>query len=292
VSIDGGGSWNKFMNELPPVAVHDLVIHPRDNDLVAGTHGRSIWIADNITPLQQLTNEVLASPLHVFENRVATRWANKSKGRIQSFFKFRGGNPPRGATINFYLQAQPAGRVQVEIQDPFTGRMRTLAAAGEVGINSASWDMQFHPTDEEMNEHRAFLAGIHETITDLVRRTAADEILDGMRKDLLATQRQPNLYRDAEYPERDDSRELLIEHLRQIRIKLDEANSVRAMFQVREQLLAYSHVVGDEAYFGFYGEELRNIDAPAGTYLVRVSAGELSAIGTISVREDPLRDGS
>ncbi len=292
VSINGGGSWNKFMNELPPVAVHDLVIHPRDHDLVAGTHGRSIWIADNITPLQQLTDEVLASPLHVFDNRVATRWANKSKGRIQSFFKFRGGNPPSEATISFYLQAEPTGRVQVEIEDPFTERVRTLSPAGEVGINSVSWDMQFHPTDEEMNEHRTFLAGIHETITSLVRRTDQEKILDGMRKDLLATQRQPNLYRDGKYPERDDSRELLLQHLRLIREKLDEASSVRALFQVREQLLAYSHVVGDEAYFGFYGEELRNIDAPAGMYLVRVEVDGFSAMGTIAVREDPLREGS
>ena len=149
--------------------------------------------------------------------------------------------------------------------------------------------MRFSPTDEELDEHRTFLAGIHEAITDLVRRTGEEETLDGMRKDLLATQRQPNLYRDAEYPEREDSRELLLEHLRQIRGKLDEATSVRALFQVREQLLAFSHVVGDRAYFGFYGEELRDIDAPAGTYLVRVTAGDLSATGTISVREDPLR---
>ena len=47
------------MNGLPTVAVHDLVIHPRDNDLVAATHGRSIWILDDITPLQQLTPEVI-----------------------------------------------------------------------------------------------------------------------------------------------------------------------------------------------------------------------------------------
>jgi hypothetical protein len=289
LSVDGGGSWSKFMNDLPPVAVHDLVIHPRENDLVAGTHGRSIWIADNITPLQQLTDEVLASPLHVFENRVATRWANKSKGRIQSFFKFRGGNPPRGATINFYLQADASEPVKVEVEDPFTRRTRTLSTPGDAGVNSVVWDMQFHPTDDEMNDHRTFLAGIHETITDLVERTDEEEILAGMRKDLLATQRQPNLYRDGEYPELDDSRELLLQHLRLIREKLDEANSVRAFFQVREQLLAYSHVVGDQAYFGFYGEELRNIEAPAGRYLVEVRAGELSAAGTIAVREDPLR---
>ncbi len=291
VSIDGGGSWSKFMEALPPVAVHDLVIHPRDADLVAGTHGRSIWIADNITPLQQLSEEVLASDLHVFDNRVATRWADKSKGRIQSFFKFRGGNPPTEATISFFLQTDTESPVRVEIEDPFTERVRTISAPGRAGINSMSWDMRFLPTDEEMEEHRAILGGIHETITDLVGRTSEDEHLDGMRKDLLATQRSPNLYPDAEYAEREDSRELLLEHLRQIRGKLDEANSVRALTQVREQLLAFSQVVGDRAFLGFYGQELRNIDAPAGTYRVTVAAGEFSATGTISVREDPIRGG-
>lgn len=55
VSMDGGANWHKFMNDLPPVAVHDLVLHPRAGGLVAGTHGRSIWIADDLAPLQQLT---------------------------------------------------------------------------------------------------------------------------------------------------------------------------------------------------------------------------------------------
>jgi hypothetical protein len=197
-----------------------------------------------------------------------------------------------GATINFFLRADAAAPVQVEIEDPFSGRVRTLSTQGKAGINSVSWDMNFMPTDDEMNEHRMFLADIHGTITDLVRRTGEMEILDGMRKDLLATQRQPNLYRDAEYAERENARELLLEHLRQVRTKLDEAQSVRALFQVREQLLAYSHVVGDEAYFGFYGEELREIEAPAGTYLVKVTVDGMEAKGTISLREDPLKGGN
>jgi len=78
---------------MPTVAFHDLIIHPRDNDLIAGTHGRSIWIADDITPLQQLTEEVLSSELYLFKNRVATKWQTVSLGRQQSFFKFRGKTP-------------------------------------------------------------------------------------------------------------------------------------------------------------------------------------------------------
>ena len=66
VSMDFGGHWQKFMEGLPTVPVHDLAIHPRDHELIAGTHGRSIWIVD-IGPLQQMTREVLASDVHLFQ---------------------------------------------------------------------------------------------------------------------------------------------------------------------------------------------------------------------------------
>ena len=57
-SVDGGGSWAPMGVGLPTVAVHDLVIHPRDGDLIAATHGRSVWILDDITALQQFTPSV------------------------------------------------------------------------------------------------------------------------------------------------------------------------------------------------------------------------------------------
>ncbi|GAG05671.1 unnamed protein product, partial [marine sediment metagenome] len=66
-SINGGRTWTKLNNNMPTVAVHDLVIHPRDNDLIAGTHGRGIWILDDITPLQQATKKVLEADAHLFE---------------------------------------------------------------------------------------------------------------------------------------------------------------------------------------------------------------------------------
>ena len=70
-SIDGGAAGSGWRRDLPTVPVHDLVIHPRDGDLIAATHGRSIWILDDITPLQQLSPEVLTSDAHLF--RAASR---------------------------------------------------------------------------------------------------------------------------------------------------------------------------------------------------------------------------
>src|SRR5206468_2965426 len=66
VSLDGGGHWHPLRKGLPTVAVHDLVIHPRDRDLVIGTHGRGIYVLD-VAPLEELTPEVLAEEVHLFD---------------------------------------------------------------------------------------------------------------------------------------------------------------------------------------------------------------------------------
>ena len=288
VTIDGGASWTRFMEDLPPVAVHDLVIHPRDADLVAGTHGRSIWIADNITPLQQLTGDVLRADVHLFENRVATRWLTISKGRIQNHFKFRGANPPSGAAINFYLKSAPERSVTVTIEDPFSARTRTLTVAGQQGLNRVQWDFRFLPSEQELQQHREFLKGVAGFIRERLSQTREMEHLRQMQKDLLARQRYPSLYGDVEYPNKEDARTLLLDHLGHISDRLDEAGSYRDMFAVREQLLAFSQVVGDHAFFGFYGEELRPVIAEAGRYLVTVTVDGREHLGTVTVRDDPL----
>lgn len=289
VTLDGGTSWARFMQNLPPVAVRDLVIHPRDHDLVAGTHGRSIWIADDITPLEQLTGEVQNASVHVFRNRVATKWLNISKGRIQNHFKFRGENPPRGAAINFYLRETPQDSVSVTIRDPASGRTRTLRTESRAGVNRVRWDFRFPPTEGELEDHRAFLAGVAAVIGERLEQQQDVSYLEQMRKDLLARQRYPSMFADREYPNTRDARQLLLDHLGHIRERLDSAQSVRDMFQVREQLLAYSQVAGDEAFFGFYGRELTPIVAGAGTYEVTVTVNGRDYPGTISVREDPLK---
>ena len=97
-TINRGKSWEKLGSNLPSVAVHDLVIHPRDGDLIAGTHGRSIWILDDISALRNL-NKKSSSLLPI---RIATKWIKINTGRKQPYFEFRGENPPNGSIINFY----------------------------------------------------------------------------------------------------------------------------------------------------------------------------------------------
>ena len=159
-TVNGGASWGRLMNGMPTVPVHDLVIHPRDGDLIAATHGRSMWILDDITALQQLNADVLSADAHMFDNRVATQWRGISRGATRGHKLFMGRNPltidqrPPGnspndlvnsAAIHFYLREDPDDRVGLEISG-IRGDMTfetTIDAAA--GINRYYWTMRFSP---------------------------------------------------------------------------------------------------------------------------------------------------
>ncbi len=161
MTIDGGTRWHRINRNLPTVSVHDLVIHPRDNDLIAATHGRSIWILDDISPLQQLTREVMASDVFLFRNRVATRWMGVSRGATRGHMLFQGRNPltiahegpanspselENAATISFWLKDAPTGNISIEIA-PLTGPERFSAQIPATqGVNRYFWNMRFEPT--------------------------------------------------------------------------------------------------------------------------------------------------
>jgi photosystem II stability/assembly factor-like uncharacterized protein len=151
-TIDKGGSWTKLNLNMPTVAFHDLVIHPRDNDLVAGTHGRGIWVMDDITALQQATPEVLASDAHLFDPRVATDWLSVRTGGGGGSLIYRGENPNRDAAIQYYIGDGMTGDVTFEVTD-VTGEMswrQTVPA--EPGINRLWWDMAFGPGAEQIQQ--------------------------------------------------------------------------------------------------------------------------------------------
>ena len=289
VTLDGGENWQPFMNGLPPVAVHDLVIHPRDNDLIAGTHGRSIWIADDISPLQQMNDEILERPLHLFESRPGTKWMSMNKGRIQTHFKFRGGNPSRGAAIRFFIREMPGDSLaHIEIADLDTGRIQSIETRVEPGINEARWNMTFELSGEEIDEHKEHLGNIASTIRESLTSSTADQVLFHLARDLRAGHRAPSLFEDVEYEHLDNDKVLLLEHLDFIEDRLNEASSARQLDDIRDELVAYSILVGDEAYLGFYGEPIRTAEARAGRYIVTVTSDEHRVQGQVEVREDPI----
>ena len=141
ISLDAGKSWEKFMNNYPTVRTDDILIHPRDGDLIAATHGRSIWIADDITPLQQWNAQVAASDATLFDVRPAVAYLADIRRDISTGGEkeFEGENPQRGTAIQFYLKT--AGEAKVTISDP-SGRVAcesTLQA--RAGINRVQWTL-------------------------------------------------------------------------------------------------------------------------------------------------------
>jgi len=169
VTVDGGQSWSRLMGDLPTVAVHDLVVHPRDGDLIAATHGRSVWILDDITPLQQLDDNVLSSSIHLFQSRVATQWKGISRGATRGHRLFTGRNPltieqvPPGnspnqlvnsAAIHYYVGAGVSGPITLEISDLSGENLFTTDLPVRQGINRYYWKMRFDPTDQEREAFR------------------------------------------------------------------------------------------------------------------------------------------
>jgi photosystem II stability/assembly factor-like uncharacterized protein len=143
VSLDGGKTWQKFMNNYPTVRTDDILVHPRDNDLIVATHGRSVWIADDITPLQQLTAAVRESDATLFDIRPAVAWLNDQQHnqQIGGQKNFIGENAPRGAAINYYLKSAAAGDVKISIADVNGRVIRTLDGPKKAGINRVLWNL-------------------------------------------------------------------------------------------------------------------------------------------------------
>ncbi len=159
-SIDGGVRWDPLNTDFPVVAVHDLVIHPRDGDLIAATHGRSLWILDDITPLQQLTPAVLTSDAYAFGNRIATLWKAISRGATRGHLLFQGRNPltiaqrpplnsptelQNSATVTFYVGKATTAPAKIEIASSDGARTFTADVPVTPGINRYFWTLQFTP---------------------------------------------------------------------------------------------------------------------------------------------------
>ncbi|MBS1791491.1 MAG: hypothetical protein JST85_27525 [Acidobacteria bacterium] len=147
VSLNGGAEWKKFMTGLPTVRIDDLLIHPRDNDLIAGTHGRGIWICDDISALQQMDDKVIAASAHLFDVRPGIIWQNDiALSRYAGGQKaFKGENPQAGTAITYYLGAATTGDVKITISD-ITGKVvRNINGTKEPGLNRVQWNLRGDP---------------------------------------------------------------------------------------------------------------------------------------------------
>jgi len=141
-SLNGGKHWEKFMNDYPTVRTDDIFIHPREGDVIVATHGRSIMIADDITPLEQLTPSVQSQDAFLFAPRPAVAYVNDitNNPHVGGQKNFIGQNAPRGTALNYYLKAA-ATDVKVSVLD---GQGRTLCTSDgskEPGIHRIEWSL-------------------------------------------------------------------------------------------------------------------------------------------------------
>ena len=138
VSLDRGNSWHEMKNNLPTIPINDLVIHPRENDLVVATFGRGFYITD-ISPLQEMSKEVLASDVHFFKIEPKIQWIMPSQKAVADQ-NFEGENEPPGVMINYYLKKEIPGGVIVSVYD---GQilLNELDGTGNRGLNSVMWGM-------------------------------------------------------------------------------------------------------------------------------------------------------
>ena len=148
ISIDSGQSWAQFKgSRFPAVAVRDLVIQPQTNDLVLGTHGRGIWIIDDITPLRSLTPDLLTKEaIFVPGEPVQQQRIEANGGWPEGAATFTGENPPNAAVITYYQKSRHLfGKLKIEILDPSGKVIDTVPASKRPGLNRVTWSMHEKP---------------------------------------------------------------------------------------------------------------------------------------------------
>ncbi|MGQ0736039.1 MAG: VPS10 domain-containing protein [Acidobacteriota bacterium] len=148
VTPDRGGNWSRLRAGLPTVPVHEVLIHPRDNDMIVATHGRSIWILDDATPIQQ-ASEAQKADAFLFDIRQAMQFNPANNRGFVTDKPFRGKNPTFGAAISYYLKSA-AEQVTLRIRDGAGNTVRELTGddlreARKAGINRVHWDLRYQP---------------------------------------------------------------------------------------------------------------------------------------------------
>jgi hypothetical protein len=144
VSINGGGSWVPFRNNMPPVPVQDILVHPRENDLIVGTYGRGAFVTD-ISPLQELSEKLLKKEVHLFEIEPKPV-KNYSQANSWGSYRLDGHrhlftpNERNGLVFYYYLKNDAAEKIGITILDSEGKEVKTLEGDGKKGINRVVWE--------------------------------------------------------------------------------------------------------------------------------------------------------
>ncbi len=144
MSLDGGKQWAQYKGgEFPNVPVRDIVVQPRESDLVVATHGRGIWIIDDITPLRNLTPDVMAKEVAFLPGNPTQQRLNAGGGWAEGSATFFGQNPPDAAVITYYQKKRHIfGKMKIEVLDEQGKLVDTLPANSRRGLTRVQWSMR------------------------------------------------------------------------------------------------------------------------------------------------------
>ena len=146
VTVDGGLNWVKFENNMPPVAVHYLALHPREDALIMATHGRGIIIVDDISPLRYISGSILESELEFIPSKPAVMFEKSSFGSYSGPGEFVGPNPSVAARINYFMgKRHTLGKMTMEVLNEKGEKVADLSPGKAKGINTVEWNYTLKP---------------------------------------------------------------------------------------------------------------------------------------------------
>lgn len=141
-SLNRGASWTKINNNLPTVAVHELALHPTAGEMVAATHGRSLWVLD-VSALRSMSADTVKAKAHLYRPNTGTQWRSEP-GRFSPYGsgarRFMGQNPPRGVQLYFSLN-QKAEKASLKVLDYAGQTVRQMTVPTEPGLHALNWDL-------------------------------------------------------------------------------------------------------------------------------------------------------
>jgi len=272
VSLDRGQSWEVLQNGIPISPAHDLVIHPRDSDLVVGTHGRSIYVM-NIEPIQKLTSEVRSKDIHLFEPdsvREYKTWGGDPSAVIRK-------TEIDPLKITYWMSGK--GNVDVAIKDSNDLVVRRLDDKGHQGINVLEWDLLVDrdvELDRQLKKTRKKIEEIEKKIGKLDKSADEEESQENEEQESPPDSDKANEDKTDAPEEGDKDRE------KRLKLQMDLRNAKLELDRVKE-------VIDEPQTYADLPEEtrekmIRKIYISAGKYTVEVKSGENVHSATLQVQ--------
>ncbi len=141
-SWNGGTSWVELRSGLPTVAVNDLLVHPRDNDLVLATHGRGLWVLDQVSALQEMTPQIATKASHLFSVDPVEQVRYRSERSHTGNMIFEGANPPAAAILDYWVRDRGTP-VSITVFDSRGAEVTKFQGSSNRGVNRALWDLRY-----------------------------------------------------------------------------------------------------------------------------------------------------